>query len=175
MKNFLFLHFYLLNSFTCFSQDPKRVQLVMKDTVENRKDAFIKVSFFPKRGRTFELPKKITFGTLVDLETVIQVKIQKHVQNRFVEYFSNYPPPHSQSFHEDSIEMLEFPYFEISNDLTAIGSLDSGFYRLKVFYNKRPISGEITDPNFVLGSRWHYFYVKQDVDLYGYRLHFDKR
>jgi hypothetical protein len=157
----------LFISFCSVAQDPRRIYVEVLDSMKTRKDAYVKIIFSSKNGRPFLLPDKISVGKLTDIEAIFQIQLQKK-EGRHTEYFSNYPPKHSQGFYFDSIRMIPHTSFALIDSLHTIGTLDPGSYRLRVLYNKRPIHGPITNPNFILSSNWYYFTVVNEIILWRY-------
>ena len=164
MKKALILFVLIIKSITTLSQDPKRIELFIYDTLSRREDFFIRIKLHGKNGQLFEIPINLSFGILTHMESTFQIMIQKK-EKRFVNYFSDDAPSSSQSFHRDSIKFKSYIVFETVDSLRSIGSLDSGRYRIKIFYNKLPVDGEITYANNIISSKWHYFYVRQKTYL----------
>lgn len=149
---------------------------VAKDTIRKHEDAALNVRLFRKDSKLFFIPDKISFGSVYDIYPDLIIEVEKADSigffREFVCKYSNIPLP---GFLAKKIKYREVSELSMVDDLDCIECIDSGFYRIRVCYNKKMNDGYINPPNITVQSGWVYLRVlAPEIILSNYRRNMKK-
>jgi len=140
-------------------QEPDIIKISTRDTLRDITDCFVKITVGKKNLSRFQFPSEYRIANELWPYRDLVVVIQRQIVHEFKDYWCERASLPHFDIRTDSIKYKWFHRIDAIDSLEDFKCLAQGHYRMQVRYDKRPINGEAAPANYVLASKWSYFYV----------------